>query len=168
MQRAVQVVRSNQAHHPNSETGRAAVNVRDGLNPPTLPKLFRPSVAVVDPFPIIADRAQFRSSQRPVARRDSAWNRQRKVRWVASSFPWAKPARAEGMWVAISIWLVPMAARESASGVITSTWLRCLRRASTWLARSVPHVGSLRRPSNCPSGSDSLRPPSGESTTTFA
>jgi DNA-binding NarL/FixJ family response regulator len=40
------------------------------------------------------------------------------------------------MRVAGSIWFVPIASRESASGVIASTRLPCLRRASTWLARS--------------------------------
>jgi hypothetical protein len=35
--------------------------------------------------------------------------------------------------------------RESVSGVITSTRLPCLRRASTWPARSAPHSGGLRR-----------------------
>ena len=101
-----------------------------------------------------------------------AGNRQRNVTRVASCLPWAKPARAAGMRAAGSIWFVPIAARESASGVITSTWLPCLRRVSTWLARSAP--GNLRRPSNWPAGSAPrsggvwLRPPNGESTTTFA
>jgi hypothetical protein len=52
------------------------------------------------------------------------------------------------MRVAGSIWFVPIAARESASGVMMSTWLPSLLRASTWLARSVPHSGGVRRPSN--------------------
>src|SRR5262249_12677767 len=66
----------------------------------------------------------------------------RNVTRVASCLPWAKPARAAGMRVVGSIWFVPIAARESASGVITSTWLPCFRRPSTWLARSAP--GNLR------------------------
>jgi len=72
---------------------------------------------------------------------EAACNRQGNVTRVASCLPWAKPARAAGTRVAGSIWFVPIAARESASGVITSTRLPCLRRASTWLARSVPHSG---------------------------
>ena len=55
--------------------------------------------------------------------RAAARCRQRNVTRVASFLPWAKPARAAGMRVARSIWFVPIAARESASGVITSTRL---------------------------------------------
>ena len=40
--------------------------------------------------------------------------------------PWAKPARAAGTRVAGSVWFVPVAARESASAVITSTWAALL------------------------------------------
>jgi hypothetical protein len=56
-----------------------------------------------------------------LARGPAARNPQRNVMRVASCLPWAKPARAEGTRVARSIWFVPIAARESASGVITST-----------------------------------------------
>jgi hypothetical protein len=41
-----------------------------------------------------------------------------------------------------------------------------LAQASIWLAKSAP--GNLRRPSNWPTGSVPVRPPNGESTTTFA
>ena len=53
----------------------------------------------------------------------SACHPHMKVTWVVSYLPWAKPARWVGMRVAGSIWFVPIADRESASGVITSTWL---------------------------------------------
>lgn len=63
-------------------------------------------------------------------RRASARRRERDVRRAASSLPWAKPARAAGMRVDRSIGFVPMAARESASGAITSTRLPRLRASS--------------------------------------
>ena len=40
---------SNRANHPDSETGRAAVNVQDEQNPSAHPKLFRASDSAVDP-----------------------------------------------------------------------------------------------------------------------
>jgi len=49
--------------------------------------------------------------------------RRNSVSCSARALPWAKPARAAGTRVAGSIWFVPIAARESASGVITSTRL---------------------------------------------
>jgi hypothetical protein len=66
-----------------------------------------------------------------VERFASACHRQKNVTRVASCLPWTKPARAEGMRVDGSIWFVPIAVWESASGVITSTRLPCLRRTST-------------------------------------
>jgi hypothetical protein len=68
------------------------------------------------------------------------------------------------MRVARSIRFVPIAAPESASGVITSTRLPCLRRSSTWPARSVRHSIETSFGQTC-DDTDQLRV-SGRATTT--
>src|SRR5205823_13445907 len=79
---------------------------------PTPDALLRLARAVLGP---VWSRDQYGLIRTRASRR--ACNRQRNVTRVASCLPWAKPARAAGMRVAGSIWFVPMAARESASGV---------------------------------------------------
>ena len=49
------------------------------------------------------------------------------------------------MRVAGSVWFVPIAARESASGVMTSTRLPCLRRPPEWGTDLASQVEALRK-----------------------